>query len=158
MIYVYVLRLPNFDQMFEIECDVSGIGVEAVLLKEGKPVTYFSEKLNGPSLNSSTYDKELYGLVRALQTWQHYLRPKEFVLHMDHESLKHLKSQNKLSKRHAQWVAFIDSFSFVIKYKAGNSNVVADALSRRYTLITTLDANLLGFELIKDAYTNDLDS
>ena len=45
----------------------------------------------------------------------------------------------------------------MIKYKAGKSNVVADALSRRYTLITTLDANLLGFELIKDAYTNDLD-
>ena len=28
--------------------------------------------------------------------------------------------------------------------------MVADALSRRYTLITTLEAKLLGFELIKD--------
>jgi hypothetical protein len=35
-----------------------------VLLQEGKPITYFSEKLSGPSLNYSTYDKELYGLVR----------------------------------------------------------------------------------------------
>nr|XP_027062823.1 uncharacterized protein LOC113689219 [Coffea arabica] len=132
-----------------------GIGV--VLIQEGKPVAYFSEKLNGASLNYSTYDKELMALVRALQTWQHYLRPREFILHTDHESLKHIKSQTKLSKRHARWVAFIDSFVFVIKYKVGKTNVVADALSRRYTLITTLDTKLLGFEFIKDLYTADLD-
>ena len=45
----------------------------------------------------------------------------------------------------------------MIKYKARKSNVVTDALSRRYTLITTLDAKFLGFELIKNAYTNDPD-
>jgi hypothetical protein len=44
-------------------------------------------------LNYQTYDKELYALVRALETWQHYLWPKEFVIHTDHESLKHLKGQ-----------------------------------------------------------------
>ncbi|XP_071933133.1 uncharacterized protein [Coffea arabica] len=139
------------------ECDASGIGIGAVLLQEGKPVAYFSEKLTGASLNYSTYDKELMALVRALQTWQHYLRPREFVLHTDHESLKHIKSQTKLSKRHARWVAFIDSFVFVIQYKVGKTNVVADALSRRYTLITTLDTKLLGFEFIKDLYAADLD-
>jgi hypothetical protein len=31
--------------------------------------------------------------VRALETWQHNLWPKEFVIHTDHESLKHLKGQ-----------------------------------------------------------------
>ncbi|XP_056852801.1 uncharacterized protein LOC130502007 [Raphanus sativus] len=31
------------------------------------------------------------------ETWQHYLWPKEFVIHTDHESLKYLKGQNKLS-------------------------------------------------------------
>uniref|UniRef100_A0A2N9F6W3 Uncharacterized protein n=1 Tax=Fagus sylvatica TaxID=28930 RepID=A0A2N9F6W3_FAGSY len=57
------------------------------------PIAYFSEKLNGAALNYPTYDKELYALVRALETWQHYLWPKEFVIHTDHESLKHLKGQ-----------------------------------------------------------------
>jgi len=32
-------------------------------------------------------------LIRALETWQHYLWPKEFVIHSDHESLKHLKDK-----------------------------------------------------------------
>ncbi|XP_071905971.1 uncharacterized protein [Coffea arabica] len=131
--------------------------IGAVLLQEGCPVAYFSEKLNGAALNYSTYDKELMALVRALQTWQHYLRPREFVLHTDHESLKHIKSQDKLSKRHARWITFIDSFTFVIKYKTSKTNVVADALSRRYALITTLDAKLLGFEFRKDLYAPDSD-
>ena len=102
-----------------------------------------------------TYDKELYSLVRALQTWQHYLWPKEFVIHTDHESLKHLKGQGKLYKRHAKWMEYIETFPYVIKYKKGKGNVVADALLRRYALVSTLDAKLLGFEHVKDLYAND---
>ncbi|KAG7593973.1 Integrase catalytic core [Arabidopsis thaliana x Arabidopsis arenosa] len=95
-----VLILPDFLKTFEIECDASGVGIGAVLMQDQKPIAFFSEKLGGATLNYPTYDKELYALVRALQTWQHYLWPKEFVIHTDHESLKHLKSQQKLNKRH----------------------------------------------------------
>ncbi|XP_071905717.1 uncharacterized protein [Coffea arabica] len=126
-----LLALPCFDKLFEIECDASGVGIGAVLMQEGKPIAYFSEKLNGAALNYSTYDKELYSLIRTLETWQHYLRPREFVIHTDHESLKHIKSQHKLNKRHVKWIAFIETFPYVIKYKVGKTNVVADALSRR---------------------------
>lgn len=34
---------------------------------------------------------------------------------------------------------------------------MADALSRRYALLTTLDAKLLGFEHIKELYAHDHD-
>ncbi|KAI3465703.1 hypothetical protein Pfo_022366 [Paulownia fortunei] len=127
-----LLVLPNFTKMFEIECDASGIGIGGVLMQKGRRVAYFSEKLSGATLNYPTYDKELYALVRTLETWQHYLWPKEFVIHTDHKSLKHLKGQHKLSRRHAKWVEFIETFLYVIKYKQGKKNIVADALSRRY--------------------------
>ena len=152
-----LLALPNFSNTFEIECDASGLGIGAVLMQDGRPLAYFSEKLSGAALNYPTYDKELYALVRALETWQHYLWPKEFVIRTDHESLKHLKSQHKLNKRHARWVEFIETFPYVIRYKQGKENVVADALSRRYALISTLDAKLLGFEHIKELYSADHD-
>ncbi|XP_021319205.1 uncharacterized protein LOC110436431 [Sorghum bicolor] len=112
-----LLQLPNFGKTFEIECDASGIGIGGVLLQEGKPIAYFSEKLNGPHLNYSVYDKELYALVRVLEVWQHYLLPKEFVIHSDHEALKYLKSQGKLNRRHAKWIEFIETFPYVVKHK-----------------------------------------
>ncbi|RVW85617.1 Transposon Ty3-G Gag-Pol polyprotein [Vitis vinifera] len=127
------------------------------ITEEKRPIVYFSEKLNGATLNYPTYDKELYALVRALETWKHYLWPKEFVIHTDYESLKHLKGQGKLNRRHAKWVEFIETFPYVIKYKQGKENIVADALSRRYALVSTLNAKLLGFEYVKELYANDDD-
>jgi len=112
-----ILALPNFAKTFGIECDASNIGIGDVLLQEGHPIAYFSEKLKESHLNYSTYDKELYALVRALQNWQHYHFPKEFVIHSDHESLKYLKDQSKLNRRHAKWVEFIEKFPYVIKHK-----------------------------------------
>jgi hypothetical protein len=52
------------------------------------------------------------------------------VIHSNHESLKHLKGQLKLNRRHAKWCEFIESFPYTVKYKKEKDNVVADALSR----------------------------
>ncbi|WVZ93706.1 hypothetical protein U9M48_039666 [Paspalum notatum var. saurae] len=120
--HVPLLQLPDFNKVFELECDASGIGLGAVLLQEGKPVAYFSEKLSGASLRYSTYDKELYALVRTLQTWQHYLWHREFIIHSDHEALKHIRTQTNLNRRHANWVEFIESFPYIIKHRNGKEN------------------------------------
>jgi phage FluMu gp28-like protein len=152
-----LLQLPDFDKTFEIECDASGIGIGGVLIQEDKFIAYFSEKLNGPHLNYSIYDKELYALVRVLETWQHYLFPKEFVIYSDHEALKYLKSQGKLNRQHTKWVEFIETFPYVVKHKKYKDNIVADALSRRCALVTQLDANVLGLESIKTLYSTDSD-
>ena len=68
-----------------------------------------------------------------------------------------MRRQHKLNKRHAQWVEFIETFSYVIRYKQGKKNIVADALSRRHVLISTLDAKLLCFEHITYLYQLDQD-
>ncbi|RVW59412.1 Transposon Ty3-I Gag-Pol polyprotein [Vitis vinifera] len=111
------------------EC-AKGIEVDEKKVKAIKEWPTPKSITEGATLNYPTYDKELYALLRALETWQHYLWPKEFVIHTDHESLKHLKGQGKLNRRHAKWVEFIETFPYVIKYKQGKENIVADALSR----------------------------
>lgn len=79
------------------------------------------------------------------------------MIHSDHESLKYLKGQGKLNKRRAKWVEFLEQFPYVIKHKKGKANVVADALSRRHSLITTLQTRLLGFDHVKQLYALDDD-
>jgi hypothetical protein len=79
------------------------------------------------------------------------------VIHSDHESLKHLKGQGKLSRRNAKWVEFIETFPYVIKYKQGKENIMVDALSCRYVLFSTLNARFQGFEHIKELYKDNGD-
>ena len=98
------------------------------------PLRILVKTLIGAALNYPTYDKELYALVGTLKMWQHYLWPKNFVIYSDHKSLKYLKGQGKLSRRHTKYVEFIETFPYVIKYKQGKENIVANALSRRYVL------------------------
>jgi hypothetical protein len=69
--------------------------------------------------------------------------------------LKHIRSQVKPNHRHAKWVEFIESFPYVIKHKKGKENVIAEDLSRRYTLLIQLDYKIFGLEIFKDQYVHD---
>ncbi|GKB66300.1 gag-pol polyprotein [Tanacetum coccineum] len=130
---------------------------EAVLSQSGLPIAYFSEKLNDAKRRYTTYDKEFYAIIRALDHWQHYLISKEFILHSDHEALKYIQCQHKLQPRHAKWVEFLQVFNFTIKHKSGKLNKGADALSRKYTLLNHLQQKIIGFELLKHEYPDDPD-
>jgi hypothetical protein len=150
-----LLVLPNFDIPFELHCDASKIGIRAVLSQLSKPVAYFSEKLKSAQLNYSTYNIEFYALVQSLKHWSSYLAYNDFILYSDHEALKHLNSQDKLSTLHAKWAAFVQQFSFTIKHKSGALNKVANALSRKTSLLTTMKSEVIGFELLKDSLSID---
>ena len=46
----------------------------------------------------------------------------------------------------------MQTFDFSANYKMGKTNVIADALSRKYSMLGILGAKILGFEFIKDQY------
>jgi hypothetical protein len=71
--------------------------------------------------------------------------------------LKHIRGQATLNKCHAKWVEFIETFSYIIKHKKGKKNIIADALSRRYTMLSQLDHNFFGLESIKELYATDVE-
>ncbi|XP_021999385.1 uncharacterized protein LOC110896229 [Helianthus annuus] len=99
-----VLALPSFDQVFQVECDASGLGIGAVLSQGSRPIAFFSEKFNETRRRYSTYDKEFYAIVRSLEYWRHYLLPNDFILYSDHQALKYIQGQANLNPRHAKWV------------------------------------------------------
>ena len=79
-----------------MDFDASGSAIGAVVSQEGKPIAYFSEKLNVAKKKYNIYDQEFYAIVQALKKWRHYLLPKEFVLYTNHQALQYLNSQGKL--------------------------------------------------------------
>lgn len=151
------MRLPNFSKPFEVSVDACGIGIGAVLSQEGRPIEYFSEKFSHSRQNLSTYEQELYSLVRALKQWEHYLLANAFILLTDHFSLKFLQSQKSISRMHARWLQFLQRFNFVLKHTSGNVNKVVDALSRKGTLLTLLQGEITAFDHITDLYATDQD-
>ena len=125
-----VLALPNFDKTFEVDTDASKMGIGAVLMQEGRPLAYFSEKLSPARQNWTTYEQELYVVVRAFKHWTYYLMHSDFILHSDHQPLKWLNSQKKLESMHARWAVFLQQFQYTFSYKPGVQNKAADALSQ----------------------------
>ena len=82
-----VLALPNFNKVFQVECDVGSSVIGVVLSKEGKHVAFFIEKFNGAKKKYFLYDQEVYAIAQALKKWRHYFIPKEFVLYTNHKAL-----------------------------------------------------------------------
>ena len=75
-----ILALLDFDALFEIKCDGSGVGIGVILSQRKKPMAYFNEKFSEARQKWTTYEKEFYAVVRALKTWERYLVCKEFIL------------------------------------------------------------------------------
>ena len=62
-----ILTFPSFFKVFEVECDSFKVDIGTVLTQEKLPIVVFSEKLNEAKRNFSTYSKESYVMVRALE-------------------------------------------------------------------------------------------
>jgi hypothetical protein len=134
-----VLLVADHSKPFVLNCDACKFAIGATLQQDHgnglQPVAYFSQKLNDAERNYDVREREFMALLRACQTWRHYLHGTQpFTLLSDHDSLKYHKSMPNLSGRLARWIEKMAEFDYKLQHVPGKDNVVADALSRRADL------------------------
>ena len=84
-----VLAIPDFTRPFELQCDASREGIGVVLMQEKHPIAYESIKLRGVERTYSIYDKQMLVIMHALAKFRQYLVGSQFIVKIDHNSLKH---------------------------------------------------------------------
>ena len=132
-----VLALPNNSLPYHLITDTSDFALGAILkqldaLNRWHPVAFYSKSMLPAKQNYDIHDKELLAIVRALETFHHYLEGHSipFEIWTDHNNLAYFQTKQKLSRCQAHWSLFLSQFNFTIIHKPGNMNK-ADALSRR---------------------------
>ncbi|XP_058766771.1 uncharacterized protein LOC131640391 [Vicia villosa] len=127
-----VLALPDFTKKFIVETDASGVAIGAVLSQDGHPIAYFSKKMCPRMQASSVYIREMFAVTEAVKKWRQYLIGQRFHIYTDQKSLRNLLLQRIQTPEQQKWASKLQGFNFEIFYKPGKSNLVADALSRKF--------------------------
>lgn len=132
-----VLRPVNQDseETVWLMTDASKVGIGAVLLqgedwKRAHPCGFWSRQYIAAEKNYPTHEQELLAVVAAMKAWRLDLLGIRFRVLTDHDTLKHLKTQQTLSKRQARWIETLADYDYELSYIPGKKNAVADAMSR----------------------------
>lgn len=134
------LYQPDFEKPFELTTDASNYALGAVLSQEKHPIVFISRILNDTELNYATNEKEILAIVWALQKLRNYLYGiADLTIYTDHQSLIYSISDKNPNTKLKRWKNFILEFGAELKYKPGQQNVVADALSRQQINYSSTD-------------------
>ena len=100
------------------------------------PVVCVSKKLSPTQQRWSPTKRELYGLMWAMQKLRQYLLGRKFVARVDHKPLVAMLS-NKMNIMMEGWIDTIQLFDFITEYLPGETNILADALSRSHDVVAS---------------------
>jgi hypothetical protein len=123
--------MSDFDKLFIVDCDTSGVGFGAVLHQGTGPIAFFRHPFAARHLKLAAYERELISLVQVVCHWRPYMWGCQFLVRTDHFSLKYLLDQRLSTVPQHQWIIKLFRFDFTVEYRPGRLNTVADALSRR---------------------------
>ena len=122
-----LLSFPDFNKPFHLYTDASDRQLGATVVQEGKPLGFYTRKLNAAQKNYTVGERELLGIVEGLKAFEGILRGQSLVVHTDHLNIlyKHMPTQRLI-----RWRLLLEEYNPKVLHIAGPDNEAADALSR----------------------------
>ena len=129
-----ILAYPDYQLPFILHTDSSSEGLGAVLYQkqEGKlrVVAYASGSVTKTESNYPAHKLEFLALKWAVCENEYLYGAKTFDIYTDNNPLTYVLTSAKLDACGQRWVPELANYNSTIRYKCGQSNVEADALSR----------------------------
>ena len=94
-------------------------------------MAFLSKTFTKTERNYKIYDRELLGIICALEEWQHYIKGSGHttIFHSDHQNLTFFKLAQKLNRQQARWALYLSEFDIKLVHMPGSKMIQSDALS-----------------------------
>jgi len=84
-----LLAYPNFNEVFELYAHATDKQLGAVIMQNGKPLAFYSHKLNLAQCNYMQTKCKLLSIVDSLKEFRNILLGQRIKEYMDHKNLVH---------------------------------------------------------------------
>ncbi len=130
------MRRLDFNKVFILHTNWSALGISVILSQfdeEGKEyvIAYASRSNNKAESNYSSYEGECLVVVWAVIHFRPYLYGTNFTLYTDHQPIKWLMTNDKLTGKLAHWAFILQEYEFKVIHRPGITHQNADTMSWR---------------------------
>ena len=82
-----LLAYPDFTAPFEIHTEASKLQIGAVISQKGKPIFFYSRKMNSARNNYTATKKEIFSIVASLKEFRNILLGPNITVYTDHKNI-----------------------------------------------------------------------
>jgi len=132
-----VLSFPDYSSnadKLEMFVDASGVGTGGCLRQKQdgiyRTIAYASMTFSLAQSRYSTIERELVAIRWGVKVFRPFIFGVPFVVYTDHKPLLYLHNMSHENSRLMRTINELAEYDFIIKYRPGQDNAAADAMSR----------------------------
>ena len=115
-----LLAYPDFNAPFVIHTNASKLQIGVVISQSGKPIAFYSKKMNSAQNNYTTTEKELLAIVATLKAFCNILLEHKITVYTDH---KKLTFKNFNTERVMHWKLVLEEYGPKLIYIKGKTTL-----------------------------------